>query len=602
MCLTLLAIAICGGFTACSDDDDYVAAPMPEGAQVYFSNTLSSTLILSIQNTSFDVELRRVKKEEALSVPLKIEVEDPENIFSIPETASFPAGSDVTKITVTYDPEKIEYDDYKDISITINDENNTSAYGKAIYAFKAGIPAPWQSLGLASFTDNWAGQSSKIELQQHMVDPTRYRLMGPYEEYADEFLEFSVLPAGSVYKDVTTTIEGLVVYNDFAVFYHPTYEDIVYGLHPSRMTSLATEASWTYNVVTQFSADGKPEILQIAPYYYIFGLGGWNQTQASNIITIIFPSVVLSDYSLEVMYAGRYVDANENEFAMAEVTLGEDLTSAKIAIIAGIDAEEAADAIINGSLESVEITASGNVSLPCSVSGNYTFVVVGYDGNEAKKEATTIFKFTSASDNSPVWNSLGMATYTDDIVGPLYGGGNNTYQVEIQENAAVPGLFRLVNPYGEAFPYNEPGDWDDSKDYYLEINATDHAGVYIDLQNTGLDWGDGNFYVYSLAAYRMDNNGKTLEEVKADGICGTYDGNEITFPTKSILAMFPNDGPHTANPNGKFKIVMPAAAPAPVASLAHTKSTGSVFTKSFDASPVNFKLLRTITSFDQVIK
>ncbi len=48
-----------------------------------------------------------------------------------------------------------------------------------------------------------------------------------------------------------------------------------------------------------------------------------------------------------------------------------------------------------------------------------------------------------------------------------------TYMVEVEESMTQPGLYRLVNPYGAAFPYNEPGDYDADNNYYLTINAVD---------------------------------------------------------------------------------------------------------------------------------
>ncbi len=141
----------------------------------------------------------------------------------------------------------------------------------------------------------------------------------------------------------------------------------------------------------------------------------------------------------------------------------------------------------------------------------------------------------------------------------FYGVDNNPYEVEIQENDLTPGLFRLVNPFGEDYPYNEPGDWDDSRDWYLEINASDPEGVYIDLQEVGMNWGEGMVSMGSIAWLRM-SQGKTLEEVKADGLTGTLNEGIITFPVGQLLismANYNNGGRYGANKNGAFMVVMP---------------------------------------------
>ncbi len=156
------------------------------------------------------------------------------------------------------------------------------------------------------------------------------------------------------------------------------------------------------------------------------------------------------------------------------------------------------------------------------------------------------------------WESLGYATYTDDIISGLFDTGVVSYEVEIQQNRQTEGLFRLVNPYGAAFPYNEEGSWDSSRDYYLEINATDPDGVYIEEQELGLDWGYGSVLVESLGWYYY-LDGSSWDEIKAYGYCGTYDGESISFPARRILAMMPqvDSDYRDSNLNGSFLVVMP---------------------------------------------
>lgn len=157
------------------------------------------------------------------------------------------------------------------------------------------------------------------------------------------------------------------------------------------------------------------------------------------------------------------------------------------------------------------------------------------------------------------WVSLGMATYVDDFVTTFYGVDNVPYEVEIQENQVNPGFYRLVNPYGEAYPYNDPGDWDDSRDYYLEIHAEDPTAVYIETQGMGCDWGYGEFIVSSIAGYYMAN-GQSLADVKAAGYTGTLEDGVISFPAEVLLfgmSEYGGGGLYTSNGNGAFKVAMP---------------------------------------------
>ena len=114
-----------------------------------------------------------------------------------------------------------------------------------------------------------------------------------------------------------------------------------------------------------------------------------------------------------------------------------------------------------------------------------------------------------ASYPSP-WDYLGKATYTDYFVGTFFGVDDLAYQVDLYENSLTPGLFRLMNPYGAAYPYNEPGDWDTSETYYLYINATNPDQVFISdnagnatFFYSGMDWGYGEFVMTTFASYYL---------------------------------------------------------------------------------------------------
>lgn len=608
-------------FTACTDKAEYTGAETPDGVQVYFPNTLSSTVDLSSSNTTFEVELRRIKTDEALTVNLTSVADI--SLFMIPSSVIFPAGTESVNISITYDPSKFEYDEYKAIALSVTEKSLTSIYGKSEYSFQAGVPAPWEPIGIATFTEGiWYGATVEVEIERHMLDPNRYRLVDPFDEIIaaeiaaggsassfpgtqNKYLEFKVNPAGSTIVGVTTTVEGLVSYGDINIgYHHPNYGEDVYMLHPSRFPIMGAESYWLQNIVKQYSADGEPEVVQLAPYYYLFEVnGGWNYTQASDGVLIVFPDVVIADYTAEVVYAGRLTDANDANHAVGNVTFGADVTSVKVAMISGSGIEAAVTAIKNGSLQSTEMSAGGQFSFPCEENGTYSFVVVTYANGEAKQSASATFRFTvpgQAVVEDPNWASLGMATYTDDFIASLYTGAEClTYQVEIQEHRTTSGLFRLVNPYGAAFPYNEPGDWDDTADYYMEINATDPTGVYIDLQDTGLNWGDGNLYVYSFAAYHMDN-GRSLTEVKDSGYCGTYNGTEITFPVNALLCTLSGSTSlYYANKNGAFKVVMPTGTASTTSlKIGNNDTNRKNITKNLAGQPLRTKIFRKVDSFD----
>jgi len=218
-------------------------------------------------------------------------------------------------------------------------------------------------------------------------------------------------------------------------------------------------------------------------------------------------------------------------------------------------AEEIADKIIAGTIATEEDTESSYKIFPLTEAGLYSVVAVAFNENgDAKEFSYVTFEFIPAGMDDP-WVSLGFCEYTDDLFIPLYAPPSYivTYDVEILEHRDKPGLFRLKNAYGEDYPYNDPGDYAEFN-VYIEIDATDPDGVFIDYQSMGVNWGDGDAYIYSLASYMMDE-GDTFEEVKEAGVCGTYKDGIITFPED---ALFVEDdyGLNDGNTNGLWKVDM----------------------------------------------
>ena len=208
---------------------------------------------------------------------------------------------------------------------------------------------------------------------------------------------------------------------------------------------------------------------------------------------------------------------------------------------------------------------------------SYTLVVWATNGVLTKSE---FVEFTTTK-NPEVFKSLGMGLYTEDFLYGLFNGLENvTYEVEVEESVDNPGKYRLVNPYGAAYPFNAEGDYDASQNYYMVINAQDPEGVYIPLQGVGCDWGYGEWTVYSMAARYLDN-GNPLEAIKGAGYCGTLKDGVITFPVKSLLITAEGLGGNLyyANTMGAFKVVLPGYADA--------IPEGGVQTASVNKSSVN---------------
>lgn len=160
------------------------------------------------------------------------------------------------------------------------------------------------------------------------------------------------------------------------------------------------------------------------------------------------------------------------------------------------------------------------------------------------------------------YTTIGDGIYRDAFICTIYGLESLPYIVEIQKNDVKEGVYRLVSPYGKRFPYYSYGVADKSKDYYLEIDASDPECVFIPFQSLGFQLAaDGIAYAYSMAAFALAQ-GLSKEDVKARGWAGTLKDGIITFPQDALIVNFSGSEEDTnqfykANMNSEFLLTMP---------------------------------------------
>ena len=204
-----------------------------------------------------------------------------------------------------------------------------------------------------------------------------------------------------------------------------------------------------------------------------------------------------------------------------------------------------------------ETTAT--LSFPTAKIGtNYAFYI-NIDDPEYASHYTANSTSLSVSVIREKWNDLGKAEWRDDFFTTFFKVSNYEYKVEVQENANQKGLYRFKNVYGEAYPKNKEGYWDDSRDYWIVINSTDSTKVYMSTQRTGCDWGYGEFYVSSMAGYYLAKGGEENEE-KAEEYYGSRTNGCIKFPASSMLvamADYESGNFYYANNSGMFRVILP---------------------------------------------
>lgn len=423
-----LATTMSVAFTACDDvSDDYVAASLEQGAKAYFLPSNAKQIDLLDSASSFDVKLSRSESSSALSVPVNFTASK-EGVFTCPATVDFAAGSSEATLTVAYDGTKLDFEEPVDFSITI-DAAASSIYGIASYSATAMIPAPWASIGVGTIVDDYItgffgveNVAWQVEIEAHQLIPGFYRLVNPYgagypynepgdyDTTQDYYLEIHAEDPSKVW--IPTTTYGM----DWG------YGNFIFGsMAGLRIGQGKPEAAEGYYGQL---ADG---IITFPANSLLIGMsdyddGGLYTCNESGAFKVVMPGIVLADYSVELSYAGKYYDASDNLYAVAEVTaLGEDVEEVRLAVAPAAEANDLVAAIVSGECEDyVALSAPGQAMLPMGAdaeSGKYSIVAVTYAGGEAQEANSVNFKYTSMSgEPEETWTPLFFGDYEYSLV------------------------------------------------------------------------------------------------------------------------------------------------------------------------------------------
>lgn len=206
---------------------------------------------------------------------------------------------------------------------------------------------------------------------------------------------------------------------------------------------------------------------------------------------------------------------------------------------------------------SVVVTDPGYVSIYGERAAGFDFSITRVKWNDVDADKTITYQ------GQPY---KGYEWYTDDVVTALFNlPGDRTYPVKVQvrDDSVDPdypngpnglaGIYRMVEPYGALYPFNEPGDY--TPGVNIIINAEDPQKVYIDDQLMGADWGYGAMSIWSQASYYLQRP----SQGKPDAFYGKIEAGAITFPEKALFFSMANqnDGAlYYANTNGAFRLVV----------------------------------------------
>lgn len=415
------------GLTACGDDDaKYTPAEQESGAQVYFPSTNSSSVSLSSAANSFNVIVNRVVTDEALSVPVTVTGND-EGYYTVPSTVSFAQGASSATLAVSYDPEVVGYDNYTELTFSLG-SGNTTQYGMSSYTVKVGIPAPWKSLGMCTYVDDYittfwgvGNQIYNVEIQENMLQPGYFRLVnaygaaypyngdGDYDDSQDYYLEIHAEDPDGVY--ISTQNVGMDWgYGEISVSSLAGYYIDRQGKSVQDMKDAGYTGTYKDGII---SFPAKTLLIGMADY----NNGGLYTANGSGAFKVVMPGIVLADYSVEVAYAGKYTDAaGEDAGVIANLnSVGADVDFVRLAVVPGTDTDYAFEAARSENVNVVDVDPSTTqVLVPFTETpedGKYTLVAISYSGKVAQESSFATFKYVSSAD-AETWTAKYVGDYT----------------------------------------------------------------------------------------------------------------------------------------------------------------------------------------------
>lgn len=392
------------------------------------------------ETLAIDVIVNRLTEDGEITVPVEVTASE-EGVFDVPEL-KFADGQTEATLHITFPNANVGVN--YSITLEVTDPEFAKKYGTyPTYLSFSVIVEKWNEIGEGVYMDYYFSQdqagtiptTAPVKILQNENNPSEFRISDPfvnyffgpnygYKEYPAEYFEISILKQGQTFTPydgatpVTIPFADLIWYENIVTGYVNTnYDDTICYVHPGYgFKDYLNPATWEYNKVLGYQENGLPVAFQIAPFVYMWSVGGWNYAE-SPVVTILFPGGALTDYSL-ALAAGYSTEGVQP----VEFTFGKDVETIKYAAFEGplTQGEAAAKAAevakdANAAVVSKPAAdAEGNV--PAAVvdfsfeaTGEYTIVAVGCDSEGTAQSSTSlVISYVAANDEVPVIVTAGL--------------------------------------------------------------------------------------------------------------------------------------------------------------------------------------------------
>lgn len=537
---TALVLALLAGFTSCNDDDAYAPGEASDG--VYFPTDDALEVNLDRNLDYFEVIVSRLGQTAAATYQLTGDA-DPE-VFTLPTSVTFAEGENSTKVKVGYTGANMAMDKAYPVKLAFAPGTLISTYGYESLEMAVTYPAPWKTIGKGMYRDVFILALTKLsqqedfnptwecELQQHEIDPLRFRWKSPYgkefakfcaangvgeleaseydskEQYNIEFLcdesGYVVIPLQSTGFQFFS--DGVAnVCNDAGLDYPTNDYQTIIAYEPEKCGT----ARWGIAKVKDEETGEETEINTIlnvfaVPKTCLVNFEGSNDLYiGGNGNQWVREGVEIKDYAISIKYDGVLTAPTEVTYAHASINLGKDIAKATAGMLYVADLEEgteleaAIQAVRSGAVPGKELTEKNNpeVLFAFEGSGKYAIAVIAYneDGEEVATQAAAIDIIDNSAPKE--WKTIGTGVYTDMYILPLLGKRDCSWELQVQQNTEDPTLFRYVHPYGTAFKevfeqnFSDklgPNMYDSSNVMYLNFTVKDNL-VAVPVQSTGVN-------------------------------------------------------------------------------------------------------------------
>lgn len=280
-----LTVVVAALFTSCNKDNEGAIYNSQSNAGLSFTASTLAAVEVPASNPVFDVEIVRGNTVGAATGTVSATlVAGKTEIPGVTVSGySFADGQNSTTVSVNIDPLAVGV--AGSLTLTIADADASVGAVKSA-TMKVSKAYEWESLGKGQFVDNFFGMKSTPEIMK-AKGFDRYRVIEPCEDFrhqaiadGDDWAAASSAPFIELWVE-----DGLVFWEDWFTGqnYQGDKTQPIMACHASGWSSMATADFW------QFSKFLDEKTIQLAPYYYIDGVGGWNYTQKNGVVYVVLP-------------------------------------------------------------------------------------------------------------------------------------------------------------------------------------------------------------------------------------------------------------------------------------------------------------------------